>query len=69
MICQCLDSTFFTLNLILPTLIELPYTEMTNFEGAILTSTDFTNANYDSHTLDSVSKDAKIILKKQGNLW
>jgi len=41
----------------------------TNFDGAILTFTDFTGANYDSHTLDTIPDDAKLALKKQGRLW
>ena len=38
-----------------------------NFDGVIITSTDFTNANYDSHTLDTFSDDAKLILKNKVN--
>ena len=40
-----------------------------NFEGATFTSIDFTNANYDLQTLDTISKDIKVILEMQGNLW
>ena len=31
-------------------------------------STNFADANYDLHTLDTISKDAKNQLKKQGKL-
>ena len=41
----------------------------TNFEGAILNDTNFTGANYDSHTLDTISKNNRDLLKKQGKLW
>jgi len=41
----------------------------TNFDGAILTCTDFIGANYDSHTLDTLIGDAKISLRKHGRLW
>jgi uncharacterized protein YjbI with pentapeptide repeats len=40
-----------------------------NFEGAILNNTDFTGANYDSHTLDTIPKNDRDSLKKQGKLW
>jgi Pentapeptide repeats (8 copies). len=40
-----------------------------NFEGAILKDTDFTGANYDSHTLDTIPKNDRDLLKKQGKLW
>jgi hypothetical protein len=38
-------------------------------DGAVLESTNFEGANYDSHTLDTISKDAKNQLKKQGKKW
>jgi hypothetical protein len=30
---------------------------------------DFTGANYDLHTLDTLSKNAKTTLKKKGKMW
>ena len=41
----------------------------TNFDGATFTSIDFTNANYDLDTLNTISKDIKLILEMQGNRW
>jgi hypothetical protein len=41
----------------------------TNFDGATFVSIDFTNANYDLDTLDTISKDIKLILEMQGNRW
>jgi uncharacterized protein YjbI with pentapeptide repeats len=41
----------------------------TNFEGATFTSINFTNANYDLDTIDTISKDIKLILEMQGKLW
>ena len=40
-----------------------------NFEGATFSSIDFRNANYDQKTLETISKDIKLILEMQGNLW
>ncbi len=41
----------------------------TNFEGAILIDVDFTAANYDLSSLNTISDDARAKLKKQGKLW
>jgi len=32
-------------------------------------SIDFTNTNYDLDTLETISKDIKLILEMHGNLW
>ena len=48
---------------------EYEYNYEISLKNGTKVKIDFTNANYDLQTLDTISKDINVILEMQGNLW